>query len=89
MTLGASQGSVLGDMMRRGLVLTAIGLLAGLAGAVSLNRLIASLLFGVQPTDPATLAAVVGTISFVAIVACVVPAWRASRVDPIVVLREE
>ena len=55
----------------------------------SLNRLIASLLFGVQPTDPATTIAVVGTITLVAAVACGLPAWRASRVDPNVVLRED
>jgi ABC-type antimicrobial peptide transport system permease subunit len=75
--------------MRRGLALTAIGLAVGLAGALSLNRVIASLLFGVEPTDPATLVAVMGTIAGVASVACLIPAWRASRVDPIMVLREE
>jgi predicted permease len=89
MALGADQGSVLGEVMRHGLLLTTVGLVAGLAGAVALNRLIASLLFGVQPTDPITLVAVVATITLVAIVACVLPAWRASRVDPIVVLRDE
>ena len=49
----------------------------------------ASLLFGVQPTDPATFAAVVTTIGLVAAIACWLPAWRASRVDPTVVLRDE
>ena len=89
MALGADQGSVLGEVMKQGLLLTTVGLVAGLAGAFALNRLIASLLFGVQPTDPTTLVAVVGTITLVAVVACVLPAWRASRVDPIVVLRDE
>jgi putative ABC transport system permease protein len=89
MALGADQGSVLQEVMRQGLLLTTVGLVAGLAGAFALNRLIASLLFGVQPTDLMTLVAVVGTITLVAAVACVLPAWRASRVDPIVVLRDE
>ena len=56
---------------------------------VRADRLIASLLFGVQPTDPTTMAAVVGTIAAVAALACLLPAWRASRVDPIVVPRDE
>ena len=89
MALGAKQGSVLAQVMKQGLLLTAIGIVAGLAGAFALNRLIASLLFGVQPTDPTTMAAVVATITLVATVACGLPAWRASRVDPIVVLRDE
>jgi putative ABC transport system permease protein len=49
----------------------------------------ASMLFGVQPTDPGTLAAVILTISLVAVLACWLPAWRASRVDPNIVLRED
>ncbi len=89
MALGADQGSVLQEVMRHGLMLTSVGLVAGLIGAFALNRMIAALLFGVQPTDPTTLVAVVATITLVAAVACVVPAWRASRVDPIVVLRDE
>jgi putative ABC transport system permease protein len=89
MALGADQGSVLQEVLKQGLLLTMVGLVVGLAGAFALNRLIASLLFGVQPTDPTTLVAVVATITLVAAIACVLPAWRASRVDPIVVLRDE
>jgi putative ABC transport system permease protein len=89
MALGAKQGSVLAQIMKQGLLLAAVGVAAGLAGAFALSRVLSSLLFGVQPTDPATMAAVVGTIAVVATVACALPAWRASRVDPIVVLREE
>jgi putative ABC transport system permease protein len=89
MALGADQGNVLTEVMKQGLTLTVVGLIAGLAGALAMNRLIASMLFGVQPTDPATLVAVVATITIVAAVACLLPAWRASRVDPIVVLRED
>jgi predicted permease len=89
MALGADQSNVLGQVMKQGLVLTTIGIVAGLAGAFALNRLITSLLFGVQPTDATTIVAVVTTITLVAMVACVLPAWRASRVDPNVVLRDD
>jgi predicted permease len=89
MALGADRRRVLGQVMTQGLVLTTVGVIAGLAGAFGLNRLIASLLFGVRPTDPATLVGVVGTITLVAAVACWLPAWRASRVDPNVVLKDE
>jgi putative ABC transport system permease protein len=75
--------------MQHGLVLTTIGLVVGLAGASGLNRLIASLLFGVKPTDRITLAIGITTMMLVALVACGLPAWRASRLDPSVVLRAE
>jgi ABC-type antimicrobial peptide transport system permease subunit len=89
MALGADQGSVLAQVMKQGLVLTSVGIVVGLAGALGLNQLIASLLFGVQPTDPVTMVAVVATITLVAAIACWLPAWRASRLDPNVVLRSE
>jgi predicted permease len=89
MALGATRSRVLAQVMKHGLLLIAIGVAAGLAGALGLNRLITSLLFGVQPTDSSTLADVILTISLVAVVACWLPAWRASRVDPNVVLRED
>jgi putative ABC transport system permease protein len=89
MALGAERGVVLGQVLRQGLLLAGAGALAGLAGAFGLTRLVTSLLFGVRPTDPATIAAVVGTIAIVAAFASLLPAWRASRVDPIVVLRDE
>jgi predicted permease len=89
LALGADHSRVMGQVMKQGLILTAVGVTAGLAGAFGLNRLIASMLFGVQPTDTATMIAVVATITLVAAVACWVPAWRASRLDPHVVLRED
>jgi putative ABC transport system permease protein len=89
LALGANHGRVLAQVLKQGLFLTAIGLVVGLAGALGLNRLLTSLLFGVQPTDATTMVAVVGTITLVATVACWVPAWRASRLDPNVVLRED
>jgi len=89
MALGAERGSVIGQVLKQGLVLAGIGVVAGLAGAFGLTRLVTSLLFGVQPTDPLTMGVVVATIAVVAAVASMLPAWRASRVDPIVVLRDE
>jgi ABC-type antimicrobial peptide transport system permease subunit len=85
--LGAGRSGVLALVVKQGLQLTVIGVVVGLAGALGLNRLIASVLFGVQPTDPTTLAAVIMTITLVATGACLLPAWRASRLDPNVVLR--
>jgi predicted permease len=89
MALGADRNSVLALVLRQGLLLTAIGLLAGFAASFLLNRALASLLFNVQPNDPATLAAVGSIIAVVAFFACFVPARHATRVDPLVVLREE
>jgi len=87
--LGAARSQVLTQIMRQGLQVTALGVAIGLAGALAVNRLIASLLFGVQPTDAVTMAFVIATITTVALVASCLPAWRASRVDPNVVLRDE
>ena len=89
MALGADRAAVLAQVMKHGLVLTAIGIIAGLAGAFSLNRVIESLLFGVRPTDPMTTGGVVVTILVVAAIACWLPAWRASRLNPQVALRDE
>src|SRR5262245_14688344 len=87
--LGATRSNVLTQIMKQGLQVTAIGGAIGLAGALAVNRLIASLLFGVQPTDIVTIAFVIATITAVAVVASWMPAWRASRLDPNVVLRDE
>jgi ABC-type antimicrobial peptide transport system permease subunit len=87
LALGANRSGVLAHVMREGLLLTAIGVVVGLAGAFGLSRLIASLLFGVTPTDVPTVAGVTATMIIVAAVACWLPAWRASRLDPNAVLR--
>jgi predicted permease len=89
MALGASRSSVLGLVLKQGAKLTGIGLAAGIVGALLLSRVLATLLFNVRPTDPATMAAVTLFIAAIALLACYVPARRATRVDPIVVLREE
>jgi predicted permease len=87
--LGAARSDVLTQILKQGLQVTALGITLGLAGALAVNRLIASLLFGVQPTDTVTIAFVIATITAVAVVASWLPAWRASRLDPNVVLRDE
>jgi predicted permease len=89
MALGADRTSVLSLVLRQGLSTAVIGLVIGVAGALGLTRLARSLLFEVRPTDPLTFGAVAGLITLVALVACVVPARRATRVDPMVALREE
>jgi predicted permease len=89
MALGANRGNVLSLVLRQGLSTTVIGLVLGVGGALALTRLASSLLFEVKPTDPFTFAAVAGVVTLVALFACVVPARRATKVDPIVALREE
>jgi putative ABC transport system permease protein len=89
MALGASRASVIGLVMRQGLQATGIGVIVGVGGAFAANRMMASLLFGVQPSDAVTMAGVIATISTVAAVACWLPGWRASRLDPNVVLKAD
>jgi predicted permease len=88
MALGADRSGILGLVMGRGLVLCGIGLVIGLAGSLALTRVMSSLLYNVTPTDPVTLATVAGVMIGVAAAACFVPAWRATRVDPLTVLRD-
>ncbi len=89
MVLGAQGGDVLGLVMKQGAGMVAVGLVAGLVTALALTRLMASLLFGVAPTDLATFASVTVLLATVALAACYVPARRATRVDPIQTLRYE
>jgi len=89
LAIGADRARILAMIMKHGSQLTIIGVLVGLACAIGLNRLLTSVLFGVNPTDTTTVIAVVATISLVAAIACWLPAWRASRVDPNVVLRTD
>jgi ABC-type antimicrobial peptide transport system permease subunit len=89
MALGADRQSVLGLVLAQGLGLTVAGVAGGLAIAFAMNRVLASLLFGVRPSDPATIAGVVILMTGVALMACYLPARSATRVDPMIVLREE
>ena len=87
--LGAQPGSIVGLVVRQGMELAAIGILVGLASAAALTRVMASLLFGVSATDALTFGAVAALLAVVAFVATAIPARRATRVDPMVALREE
>ncbi len=87
--LGANPSNVLALVVRYGMGLAAIGITAGLVGAMLLTRLMTSLLFGIQPTDPLTFGAVLAVLSIAALAATIIPAWRATAVDPMVALRQE
>ena len=89
MVLGAQTGDVLGMVMKQGAGMVVIGLIAGLVTAFALTRLMASLLFGVAPTDAVTFASVTGVLAVVALAACYIPARRATEVDPMQTLRYE
>ena len=89
MALGAERVVVLRSVMGHGLRLTCAGLVAGLTSALVLTRLMETLLFEVRPNDPATLAGVAALIIVVAAAASLVPAFRATRVDPLAALKEE
>ncbi len=89
MALGASPGAVLGLVMREGALLVGAGTLAGIGGALFLTRSLATLLYGVKPTDPATYAAVAAVLACAALSASFLPARRAAVVDPAVTLRHD
>jgi putative ABC transport system permease protein len=88
MALGASASAITGMILGRGMALAAIGVGAGLLAAVALTRVVTSLLYGVTELDPLTFAAAPALLVLVALVACLVPARRAARLDPVVALRE-
>src|SRR5262249_24380289 len=89
MALGAQPADMLKFIVVRGMGLTVIGIILGLVGAMFLTRLMKGLLFGVGTTDQLTSTVVVLLLTSTALAACLVPGWRAMRVDPVVALRTE
>jgi putative ABC transport system permease protein len=89
MALGAQTRDVLGLIIKDGLKMVSLGLVLGIAGALALTRLLATLVFGVTIHDPVTFVVIAALLSMVAMLACYVPAWRATRVDPLEALRCE
>jgi predicted permease len=89
MALGASSGDVLWQVLRQGLTLVAVGLATGLLLALGVTHLLSSFLYGVSPFDPPTFLGVAFTLGLVGLLACWLPAWRATRVDPVEALHAE
>ena len=89
MALGAERSRIQLMVLRQGLELTGVGIVLGLIGAAAVTRVMASLLFGVSATDPVTFTAVPLVLLATAILACYVPARRATRVNPVTTLRDE
>jgi putative ABC transport system permease protein len=89
LALGAQRRDILGLVFKKGMVLALAGVVIGLGGAVGVTRLMTSLLFGVKPVDALTFAAVSSCLLIVALLACYIPARRATKVDPLIALRYE
>ena len=89
MALGAEKGDVLRLVVRQAMIMALVGVAIGLLGSFALTRLLGALLFEVSVTDPLTFTAIALLLTFVALLACIVPAWRATKVDPLIALRYE
>jgi predicted permease len=89
LALGAERGAILRMVVSRGMTLAGLGLAAGLAATFAASRLLARMLYGVKPTDPASYVVVAAALGMIALLACYLPARRATRVDPIIALRAE
>jgi predicted permease len=89
LALGARMTDVLRMVVIEGMKPTLLGVAIGLAAALAMGRLVSSLVFQVKPTDPTTFLAVAALLALIALLACVIPAYRASKVNPVVALRDE
>jgi predicted permease len=88
MALGAQRADILRQIVRRGLTLTLMGMIGGLAIAAAVTRLLSGMLYGIRSSDPATFAVMAGVLLLVSVAASSIPAWRAARLDPNRALRE-
>jgi ABC-type antimicrobial peptide transport system permease subunit len=89
MALGAQRSDILRIVLREGAVMVACGVVAGLIGSVILTRFLQTMLFEIKPTDPITFGVLTALLVSVALLACLIPAQRATRVDPLMALRHE
>ena len=89
LALGASLADVLRLVVFEGMKPALIGVVIGIAAALGMGRVVASMMFQVKPSDPLTFISVAALLGFIALIACLIPAYRASRVDPIIALRNE
>jgi ABC-type antimicrobial peptide transport system permease subunit len=89
MTLGARGGNVLRLILKRGALLAGVGLVIGLGAALGATRLLRSILYDTQPGDPATFAGIALLLGLSAMVATLVPAWRATRIEPVDAIKSE
>jgi ABC-type antimicrobial peptide transport system permease subunit len=89
MAIGAQAGNVIRLVMGQAVLVGALGATVGVGASFGVTRLLATFLYGVKPSDPATLLGILGLLALVALAACLLPARRATRVDPLVALRYE
>jgi len=89
MALGAQRGDILHRILREGMLLAITGIAIGISGALALTRVLRSMLFEIEPTDPVTFVGVAIFLMIAALAACYLPARRATKVDPMVALRHE
>jgi ABC-type antimicrobial peptide transport system permease subunit len=89
MALGARYGTMVALVLRQGLTLAVVGILAGILGAFGLMQMLSSLLYGVTPTDPVAFTVAPAILLGVAVLACWLPARRAARIDPVLALRQD
>jgi putative ABC transport system permease protein len=89
MALGAAAGQVLGGLVRQGMIISSLGVVAGLGGALALTRVLKDALYNVSPLDAGVLLVAPAAVLVVALLACVIPARRAAWIDPVLALRHE